>query len=103
MNGKKPPTKLESAHMGRVKAMSCICCTLLGRKQQSITDVHHIREGRQARNHWLTLPLCHDDCHEGRNGIHGEKVYLRMLQMSELELLACVMERLAKQSTLTIE
>jgi hypothetical protein len=96
MNGKKPPTRLESAHMGRLKAQSCICCDMLGQRQERPTDVHHIREGRQARSHWLTIPLCWD-CHQGSGGVHGGKTYLRVLNMTEFDLLAATMERLAKE------
>lgn len=95
MNGKRPPTKLESAHLGRLKGMRCICCELLDQQQAQITDVHHIREDRQERNHWLTLPLCWA-CHQGPIGVHGSKALLRILKMSEIDLLACVMERLAR-------
>ncbi len=88
------PTKAASRWMGRVKAMECICCLLLDRKQGSITDVHHIREGRQERNDFLTLPLCHDDCHQGPSGVHGDKTWLRMLKMTEFDLLAATLERM---------
>lgn len=83
--------------MVRVKGMACICCELLGRQQQSITDCHHIREFGTARNDWLTLPLCHDDCHQGPSGVHGDKRWLRMLKMSEFDLLAVVIERMEQQ------
>lgn len=89
-------TKKEKAHMGRIKSMQCICCTLLGQQQTSPTDVHHLREGQggaQRASDFLTIPLCHDDCHQGRNGIHGERVYLRILKMTELDLLAATIER----------
>lgn len=83
------PSSAEAlAHMGRIKAMECICCRLMNRQQQSITDVHHIREGRQPRNDWLTIPLCHEDCHQGRRGVHEDRTYLRQLQVGEFTLLA---------------
>lgn len=85
------------AHMGRIKKMRCICCQLLGRQQQSITDVHHIREGRQARNDWLTIPLCHEDCHQGSRGVHGDRSYLRQLQVGEFTLLAITLEIYVKE------
>lgn len=88
-----PSTPAARRHMGRIKAMRCVCCRLLGRQQQQITDVHHIREGRQARSDWLTLPLCWD-CHQGPNGVHGDKTYLRQLQMREFDLLAVTLEQL---------
>lgn len=80
--------------MGRVKAMACICCDLMGVRQNMPTDVHHIREHGQERNDWLTLPLCWH-CHQGKSGVHGTKDYLRILKMSEFDLLACVIERMA--------
>jgi hypothetical protein len=87
-------TKLERAHLERIGSMECVCCRLLGRKQESRTSVHHIREGREPRNHWLSLPLCKEDCHQGPQGIHGDKTYLRMLKMSEYGLLAIVIQDL---------
>ena len=84
-------------HMGRVAEMRCICCRLLGRQQTSKTDVHHIREGQggaQRAGDALTIPLCHDDCHQGKNGIHGDRTYLRILKMTELDLLAATIEEL---------
>lgn len=89
-----PPTRAASRHMARIKAMPCICCTLLGRTQESATDVHHIREGRQARSDFLTIPLCHDDCHQGPSGVHGDKRWLRMLGLGEFDLLAAVLEQM---------
>ena len=83
-----PSSPAARAHMGRIKAMRCICCQLLNRQQQSITDVHHIREGRQARNDWLSIPLCHEDCHQGRHGVHGDRAHLRLLGLGEFDLLA---------------
>ncbi len=80
--------------MARIAAMPCICCTLLGRHERSKVDVHHIREGRQARSDFLTLPLCHDDCHQGPSGVHGDKRWLTMLKMGEFDLLAATLERL---------
>lgn len=97
MMGKQKATAAESAHMGRIAGMQCICCYLLSRRQESKTDVHHIRTGQggqQRAGHMLTLPLCHFDCHQGSNGIHGDQTYLRILKMSELDLLDVTLERL---------
>jgi hypothetical protein len=74
--------------------MDCVCCRLLGQKQESRTDCHHIREDREERNDWLTIPLCHDSCHQGRFGVHGDKTYLRILKVSEWGLLAVVIKDL---------
>ncbi len=87
------PTKAALEYMAQIKSMRCICCELLDRKQESPSDCHHIRANGQARNDWLTLPLCHDDCHQGPSGVHGDKRWLTMLKMSEWDLLAIVIER----------
>lgn len=84
---KKAATPAESAHMGRVKRLRCVCCALLLRSQESETQVHHIRAGGEPRNHWLTIPLC-EDCHLGKNGVEKERYYLRILGVSEWHLLA---------------
>lgn len=92
-------SKAARLHMARIKSMGCICCKLLGRPQSSITDVHHIREGQggaQRAGDFLTLPLCHDDCHQGRMGVHGDRTYLRILKVTELDLLNLTLEELAK-------
>lgn len=91
MHSKRKPTAAESAHMGRIKAMRCVCCSLLLRAQEYGTDVHHVDENGQARNHWLVIPLCWD-CHQGTNGVHGTKRYLAILKKSQWELLAVVIE-----------
>lgn len=82
-------TPAEREHMGAVKRMNCVCCTLLMRQQESRTAVHHVDENGQARNHFLVLPLCWH-CHQGPKGVHGDKSYLRILKKSQWELLAVV-------------
>ncbi|PXW28240.1 hypothetical protein [Paraburkholderia caballeronis] len=91
------PNKRESAHMGRVAAMACICCTLLGRTQTSRTEVHHVRVGHggaQRAGDFCTVPLCADDCHRGTNGVHGDQTYLRILKVTQIDLLNATIERL---------
>ena len=87
-----PATRKAKAHMGRIAGMRCICCYLLGQEQETPTNVHHIREGRVERNDFLTLPLCWS-CHQGPRGVHGDKGWLTQLRMSEVELLAVVIEQ----------
>jgi hypothetical protein len=80
-------------HMARIASMPCICCELLSMEQLSRTCVHHIREDREPRNDYLTIPLC-SECHQAERGIHGDKTYLRMLKTSEWGLLAIIISRL---------
>ena len=84
--------------MGRVKAMECVLCRLLGMQQESVTDVHHIREGQgmaQRASNWLVVPLCHSGCHQGPLGIHGDRSLLRIAKVDELDLLAMTIQELA--------
>lgn len=81
-------TPAEKRHLGRIARMQCICCRLMGAAQGFPTEVHHLREAREERNHWLTIPLCGEGCHRGPRGVHGDKSYLRLLKMSEFGLLA---------------
>lgn len=83
-------------HLDRIRAMPCVVCELLGMEQTSKTDAHHIREGQggaQRAPDMLTIPLCHNGCHQGPNGIHGDRSLLRLAKVGELDLLAIVMER----------
>lgn len=85
----KNRTKAESNYLGKIKQMPCVCCDLLGQKQQGVTLAHHIRTGQgmaQRAGDYLTIPLCYD-CHQGKNGVHGDKTYLDILKMTELDLL----------------
>ena len=82
-------------HMGRVAALGCIACRMLGHGE-SVAAVHHIREGRIARNDFLTIPLCP----EHHTGTH-QSVHMRKRQLmdalgigSEFEMLAKTLEEL---------
>ena len=83
-------------HMNRIAAMRCIHCELSGQEQQGRTYVHHIREGQgmaQRASDYLTVPLCYEH-HQGTNGVHGTRAYLRISKLSELDLLAETIARL---------
>jgi hypothetical protein len=85
----------EQQHKARIAAMPCILCTVLGMKQTSRTSVHHIREGQgmsQRSSHWLSIPLCIDQCHQGKNGIHGDRSLLHVAKCTELDLLAMTLK-----------
>lgn len=91
------PSKREQAHFARVAAMPCICCTMLGRTQESKTEVHHVRVGHggaERAGDFCTVPLCKDDCHQGKNGVHGDRTYLSILKMTQMDLLNATLERM---------
>lgn len=92
-------TELEREHMGRVKRLGCVLCAELGLAQEGVTDVHHLRDGQggaQRAPHWLVAALCHDRCHQGPRGIHGDRSLLRQAKCTELDLLAWTLEALAR-------
>ena len=53
MPKKKPPTKAEREHMGRIKMMPCIVCC-----HAEPSDCHHITRNGRRLGHFFTLPLC---------------------------------------------
>lgn len=84
-------TASEKKYMGSVSALSCACC---GAPPPSM--VHHIREDRgmaQRAAHWLTIPLCHS-CHQGPQGMHGDKSLLRIYGVDEMSMLAETIRRM---------
>lgn len=94
--GWRMSTAAGKRHMGRVAALGCIVCDLKG-YAETPAQVHHIREGRIARNDFLTIPLCPGHHTGTAANIHmAKEALLQSLRMgSEFDLLAVVMERLA--------
>lgn len=83
-----PPHETESAYMGEVARLGCIVCRLLGHGFVPC-QVHHIREGQggaQRAGHFCTLGLC-EPHHTGDYGIHGDRRYMRLLKVDEVDLL----------------
>ena len=76
--------------MDRVCRLGCIACKKL-EMGESPAEIHHIREGRIARNDFLILPLCPGHHRQSsRQSIHLAKpALMRALGVeSELDLLA---------------
>lgn len=92
----KAHTRAEQRHLDRIGEMSCIACELLY-QANTRPEIHHIREGRQARNHFLTLPMCPNHHRGPGPNVHTDKASLmRQLGVnSEFDLLALVLEKLA--------
>lgn len=90
-------TEPESEHVGKVKRLQCVLCVRLGMPQESVTDAHHPRAdqgGAQRAPHWLVAALCHDRCHQGPRGIHGDRSLLRQANCDELDLVAWTIQAL---------
>jgi hypothetical protein len=83
-------TKDEGRYLGRVAALGCVLCPLIGLGVGNPAQIHHQRatEGMgQRAQHWLAIPLC-PDCHTGPTGVHGDKTRLYMARVDEFDLLA---------------
>jgi len=79
------------SHIERIKQMDCCLCGASGP-----SDAHHIREGQgmsQRADDMLAIPLC-KPCHQGPQGIHGDRTMLRVMKTSELDLLAVTLRRI---------
>lgn len=47
----------------------------------------------QRASNFLVIPLC-PDCHTGSMGVHGDKTMMRLMKVTELDLLARTIEAL---------
>lgn len=77
-------------HMSRIAQLPCACCGEHG------VHVHHIRDGQgmgQRASDFLTIPLC-PACHQGPQGVHGDRTLMRVYKLSELDMLANTIMRL---------
>jgi len=71
----------ERANFDRVRHMGCALCGVRGPSY-----AHHIREQGRRIGHYVVIPLCRG-CHQGPQGIHGDKTLLRLYKRTELQLL----------------
>lgn len=97
-NPRNRTTKTAGSHRDWIANQPCVLCELLGCTQSSKTDVHHVREGQgvaQRASDYLAIPLCHEGCHQGPQGIHGDRSLLRLAKVEELDLLAFVVAQMA--------
>lgn len=91
-------THHEKGHMDRVAKLPCVLCKHLGRGIVRPVQVHHLRHGQgmgQRAANWLTIALC-QDCHQGPNGLHGDRSLLRIGKVDELDLLAMTIEAMSR-------
>ena len=65
---KKPATKAEREHMGKVAALGCQACAVLG-YPDTPCEIHHLD---RARIHTRVIGLC---AYHHRHGGHGEAVH----------------------------
>jgi hypothetical protein len=74
----------ERRHLAKVKSLDCSCCGAIGP-----TSAHHIEQGQT----FTCIPLCYD-CHQGPQGIHGDKTLWRVMKTDELKCLNWCLEKL---------
>ena len=48
----------------------------------------------QRASDWLVVPLC-PGCHTGPKGVHGDQSMLRVMKMSEMDMLADTIRRIS--------
>lgn len=79
-------TKDEAAHIEAVKSIPCSVCDAA-----APSAAHHINQGQ----HFTTVALCYE-CHQGKQGIHGDKTLWRIRKMDELAALNITLARVAR-------
>ncbi len=79
---------IAQTYMDAVRALPCVLCRLIGRKQTKPTAAHHPRDGvglSQRAGDFSVIALCWD-CHQGPMGIHGDRTLIRMAKATEWDL-----------------
>ena len=93
MSKKKPATKEERDHMGRVASLGCLF------HPGTPPVVHHIRFEvgmAQREDHFGTIPLCHE-CHVGSFSIHNDKQnFMAVYKMTELDMLMLTYRQISR-------
>lgn len=88
------PNKKASEYMGKVQELGCIVCWLKY-NVESPALVHHCTGMGRKRNHYETIPLCHNHhAYNGVDGIHklgkkawGEKFWPEQMLLETVERL----------------
>jgi hypothetical protein len=66
-------TRSESDHIAAVKSVACVVCDA-----PPPSSAHHVNQG----DHFTTVALCWE-CHQGKQGIHGDKTMWRIRKLDE--------------------
>ena len=73
----------ERAHLEAVKSVACVVCDA-----PPPSAAHHVNQG----DHYTTVALCWE-CHQGKQGWHGDKTLWRIRKMDELDALEITLRR----------
>jgi hypothetical protein len=60
----RDPTQLEWFHMGRIKALGCVCC-------ERLADYHHVKRFGGIRDHKWGFGVCKEHHTDGPYSIHA--------------------------------
>jgi len=85
----------ESDYMRRVKELPCGVC-----EQAGPSDAHHVRAGQgmsQRAGNYCTVPLC-KECHQGKHGIHGDRMAWKLRKLSEMDVLDATIAQMARKA-----
>lgn len=88
----------KATYKDAVSRLPCALGYLLGEDHGPV-HLHHPREGQglsQRASDWTIIPLC-PSCHQGPNGVHGDRSLLRIAKVDEMDLLAVTNELLWKR------
>jgi hypothetical protein len=77
-------TAAESAHMALVKESPCAVCDA-----PPPSAAHHVNQGQ----HYTTCALCWE-CHQGKQGWHGDKTLWRIRKLDEWAALNITLGRI---------
>lgn len=86
-------------YLSLIRVLPCACCCVAGPSR-----AHHIREGQgmaQRAPDVLAIPLC-DDCHQGPQGVHGDRSRMRLNKLDELKMLALTLARVFEVMSLVV-
>ena len=81
-------------YIARLHELPCVLCVERGVEQTTATSAHHVRHGQgmsQRAPDWLACALCWD-CHQGPQGLHGDRQRFRQVKWGELDALSATNE-----------
>lgn len=85
----------ERQYLEAIKNLPCALCSAY-----PPSSAHHLRDGMgiaQKNSDYLTIPLCYD-CHQGKNGLHGDRALFNIHKENELSLLAKTIKRMMRDN-----
>lgn len=85
-------------YLALVHDLPCVLCAARDMSQQTKTTAHHVRHGNgmgQRAADWNVCALCYD-CHQGPQGLHGNRQRFKQAKWDEMDALAATSEAMWK-------